>query len=90
MPTVISNESDSSEESEEEKGTLFYNTVNKGKARDQKETKEEKRARKELVKQEKRNRRESKKATKVAFQTEKGRQTKLEPNHKLLKNSVPL
>ncbi|KAF9922049.1 hypothetical protein BGZ65_009896, partial [Modicella reniformis] len=53
---------------------------NLGSKRSKAETKDEKKARKDAIKQEKRNRREVKKATKEAFATEKTRQEKVMKN----------
>jgi protein LTV1 len=64
--------------------------VNKGVARNENESKEEKKKRKEAVKQERRDRRQFKKNLKAAFKNETYRQTKLLPNERLQGHSVQL
>jgi protein LTV1 len=68
----------------------FSNVVNKGHARNTKESKEEKKARKEAIKQERRERRQTKKSFKTAFKSEKERQSKLLPNEKFQEKKIAL
>jgi protein LTV1 len=88
IPQVIPEES---EEDLDENGSNVTEKpagLNKGISRPAKETLEEKKARKNAVKEERRSRRTSKKATKLAFHSEQAVQLKQLPNIKLQAHSV--
>jgi protein LTV1 len=87
IPKVIQEESEDQEDDDSD-CTERPPAINKGAARPVKETKEEKKARKDAVKEERRTRRMSKKATKAAFMNEQASQLKQLPNIKLQANSI--
>lgn len=91
IPQVIKEEYEGEQDDESDSDqTERPAAINKGAARPEKETKEEKKARKNAVKEERRTRRMSKKATKAAFMNEQASQLKQLPNIKLQAHSVAI
>lgn len=83
-------EKDISEEEEEGEEEEYEVRVNKGVARNRNETKEEKKARKEMVKNAKKERREAKKATKKAFKKEHMKQEKIQKRKEMQERTMKI
>lgn len=85
---IIEKETPEEEEYEEEEEEEYEVRENKGVARNRNETKEEKKARKEKVKNAKKERREAKKATKKAFKKEHMKQEKIQKRKEIQERTM--